>query len=151
VVNRYAYDPYGTTTETALAVAVANPWRCTGEYQDTQTGLYKIGLRYYQPDLGRWTQRDPLERTLNPVTPPEANTYNYVGCNPVNYTDPTGLCTGSFAAGATALGLGGISTGVGIVTATTTLAVVGTATGGVGLFIGAALLGNQYYEECIKG
>jgi RHS repeat-associated protein len=90
VVNRYAYDPYGTTTETTLPGAITNPWRYTGEYQDTQSGLYKIGLRYYQPDLGRWTQRDPLERILNPLQPPEANTYNYVGANPVNYTDPTG-------------------------------------------------------------
>lgn len=54
VTNSYAYDPYGVTTETKAALTnVFNPWRYAGEYQDTSTGLYKIGARYYQPDLGR--------------------------------------------------------------------------------------------------
>jgi len=61
----------------------------TGEYRDAN-GLYKIGLRYYDPNLGRWTQRDPLIRTLNPTQPSEANPYLYVGASPTNYTDPSG-------------------------------------------------------------
>jgi RHS repeat-associated protein len=90
-VNRYTYDPYGKTTETKLTGAVTNPWRYTGEHQDTQTGLYKIGHRYYQPELGRWTQGDPLQIVLNGLRPAESSPYSYAGCDPINKTDPSGL------------------------------------------------------------
>jgi RHS repeat-associated protein len=84
VTNSYSYDPFGVTTETkATLTNVFNPWRYTGQYQDSSTGMYKMGARYYQPELGRWTQRDPSGL--------EANAYLYVGGNPVNFTDPTGL------------------------------------------------------------
>lgn len=56
-VNRYAYTPYGQLTQTDETAS--NPWRFTGEYQDATRGLYKIGHRYYDPDLSRWTQPDP--------------------------------------------------------------------------------------------
>jgi RHS repeat-associated protein len=91
IANRYTYDPYGTTTSTSGSVA--NIWRFTGAQFDAQTGLYKIGHRYYQPDTGRWTQRDPLGARINPMQPPEAHPYAYVGCNPVNFTDPSGLAS----------------------------------------------------------
>jgi RHS repeat-associated protein len=82
VVNRYSYDPYGVTTETRYTGAKTNPWRYTGAYFDTTTGLYKMGARYYQPELGRWTQPDSVFGELP---------YAYAGDNPVNFTDPTGL------------------------------------------------------------
>ncbi len=84
VTNSYTYDPFGVTTETkALLTNVFNPWRYGGQYQDTTTGLYKMGARYYQPELGRWTQPDPSGQ--------EANAYLYVAGNPVNFVDPSGL------------------------------------------------------------
>lgn len=88
VVNRYAYTPYGELTQTDETVS--NPWRFTGEYHDAATGLYKIGHRYYDPNLARWTQPDPLGPRTNPMQPGEANPYAYAGCDPVNHTDPTG-------------------------------------------------------------
>lgn len=42
-----------------------------------------MGARYYQPELGRWTQPDPSGQ--------EANAYLYVGGNPANFVDPSGL------------------------------------------------------------
>jgi hypothetical protein len=42
-----------------------------------------MGARYYQPELGRWTQPDPSGQ--------DANAYAYVGANPVNFVDPSGL------------------------------------------------------------
>jgi RHS repeat-associated protein len=83
VTNRYTYSPYGRTTEERISGAIENPWRFAGEYHDESTGLYKIGARYYQPDLGRWTQTDPSGL--------EANPYLYVGANPISITDPTGF------------------------------------------------------------
>jgi RHS repeat-associated protein len=92
VRNRYAYDPYGQTTTTCpTGTCVSNPFQYTGAEHDETTGLYKIGHRYYQPDHGRWTQPDPLGNRTNPVMPTEAHPYLYAGCNPTNYTDPTGL------------------------------------------------------------
>ncbi len=82
VTHSYAYDPYGVTTETTSS-SLVNPWRYTGQYQDAATGLYKTGARYYQPELGRWTQPDPSRQ--------EANTYLYVSANPANFVDPSGL------------------------------------------------------------
>ncbi len=82
VTHSYSYDPYGVTSETTSS-ALVNPWRYTGQYQDLSTGLYKMGARYYQPDLGRWTQRDPSGL--------DANAYAYVGGNPVNFVDPSGF------------------------------------------------------------
>lgn len=87
-VNRYDYTPYGELTR--ADETVSNPWRFTGEYHDATTGLYKIGHRYYDPDLARWTQPDPLGPRTNPANPGEANPYAYAGCDPVNHTDPTG-------------------------------------------------------------
>ncbi len=50
---------------------------------DSATGLTKFGARYYDPTTARFTQQDPSGR--------EANAYAYVGGNPVNFVDPSGL------------------------------------------------------------
>jgi RHS repeat-associated protein len=65
-----------------------NPWRYVSGYHDTATGMIKFGQRYYMPDLARWTQPDP--ETGTPTGPMSLNAYSYVGCNPINYIDPTG-------------------------------------------------------------
>jgi|GEM_PF-6541629 len=44
-----------------------------------------MGLRYYSPSQARWTQPDPALSQL-----PFANTYTYVGNNPINGIDPAG-------------------------------------------------------------
>jgi RHS repeat-associated protein len=81
-----------------------NPYRFAGEHRDP-TGLYKIGQRYYTPELGRWTQPDPLRRTVNPLNPPEASPYVYAGNNPCTYTDPTGALSDT-AKGQIIIGVG---------------------------------------------
>jgi RHS repeat-associated protein len=77
----YAYGPTGlprgTTTE-----AAPQPFRYTGAYLDP-TGLYKMGARYYDPQIGRFTQPDPSGQ--------ETNFYLYAGGDPINNVDPSGL------------------------------------------------------------
>jgi RHS repeat-associated protein len=73
-----------------------------GQHQDLATGLHKMVARYYQPELGRWTQPDPLRRVVTAAQPPEANAYLYVGANPINFIDPSGLLS-KCAVGAIAL------------------------------------------------
>jgi RHS repeat-associated protein len=87
LVNTYSYDPYGRTL--SATGTVGNPWRFTGQLLDNATGLYKIGARYYNQALGRWTQQDPV---LVHDAAGQDNRYAYVGADPVNWTDPSGLC-----------------------------------------------------------
>jgi RHS repeat-associated protein len=61
-----------TTQTKAAGTNVVNPWRYAGQYQDISTGLYKMGARYYQPELGRWTQRDPSGRRRTPMSTSKA-------------------------------------------------------------------------------
>lgn len=90
-------------------------------------GYYKIGLRYYDNTLGRWTQTDPAERAINPMQPAEAQPYNYSGCNPTNQTDPTGALSDCFVSSLGAIA-GAIGMEVGILKAGAIVA-AGTASG----------------------
>jgi RHS repeat-associated protein len=82
VVNRYVYDPYGNPLAGTVE-AVVNPWQFAGGLRDAFSGYIKFGERYYDPSIGRWTQRDPSGQ--------DANSYGYAGANPVNFVDLTGL------------------------------------------------------------
>ena len=53
------------------------------------SGLIALGARYYDPELGRFLQPDPI--VPNPANPQSLNPYTYVLNNPLNWIDPTGL------------------------------------------------------------
>jgi len=36
------------------------PLRFSTKYHDDETDLVYYGLRYYNPELGRWVSRDPI-------------------------------------------------------------------------------------------
>ncbi len=59
--------------------------RFPGQYYDAKSGLHYNLNRYYNPELGRYMEPDPigLKGGLNP--------YAYAGNDPVNQVDPTGL------------------------------------------------------------
>jgi RHS repeat-associated protein len=117
VARRYVYnDPYGEdVTVNDSGIPVDDPWRFAGAYRDVETNLYKMGARYYQTTVGRWTQRDPLNQAFSPR---EGNRYAYVGGDPINLVDPTGQFGISDVAGAVAplagVGCGLAFTGVGL-------------------------------------
>ncbi len=46
---------------------------------------------YYDPELGRWVSKDPIGFAGG-----DTNLYSYVGQNPVNWSDPTGLARGDW-------------------------------------------------------
>lgn len=56
--------------------------RFPGGQQDP-TGLYHFAARYYDPNIGRFTQPDPSGQEKNP--------YLYAEGDPVNRIDPSGL------------------------------------------------------------
>ncbi|XVV37859.1 RHS repeat-associated core domain-containing protein [Streptomyces sp. CA-100214] len=141
--HTYAYGPTGLPRTTPTE-SVPQPYRYAGAYADP-TGLYKMGHRYYDPTLGRFTQPDPSGQEKNP--------YLYASGDPINNTDPTGLYgiddfaqdIGTIAAGAgsgSAVGAG-IGCGVGFFVATLpgcgAGAAVGTAIGGAAGVIGTTI------------
>jgi RHS repeat-associated protein len=81
----YSYSPYGEASATGTAAAVTtNPLRYIGGRHDSG-GIYKLGARYYDTGLGRFTQMDPSGQEPNP--------YSYANADPVNGKDPSGYET----------------------------------------------------------
>jgi RHS repeat-associated protein len=80
-VDTYAYSPRGVRILAQSSEPVAQPYRFAGNYQDP-TGLYHLQARYYDPNIGRFTQPDPSGREKNP--------YLYAEGDPVNRIDPEG-------------------------------------------------------------
>ncbi|MEX9967751.1 RHS repeat-associated core domain-containing protein, partial [Providencia stuartii] len=58
--------------------------RFQGQYFDKETGLHYNTFRYYAPDLGRFTQQDPIGLAGG------LNLYQYAP-NPLTWNDPLGL------------------------------------------------------------
>jgi RHS repeat-associated protein len=69
--------------------------RFSGREYDTETGLYYLGARYYDPALGHFISVDPMSAAppseAESWTPPALNVYAYAYGNPVRLTDPDGL------------------------------------------------------------
>ena len=60
----------------------------TAREYDAESGLYHYRARAYDPTMGRFLQKDPLQGEL--MSPQTQHPYSYVTNNPVNLTDPTG-------------------------------------------------------------
>lgn len=88
LVGRHDYEPFGAEQG---GPAFNSPFRFAGELYNPNHKLYKIGARWYDPKLGRWTQPDLIEHPKKPV---DANKYQYAGQDPINLTDPSGLTHG---------------------------------------------------------
>jgi RHS repeat-associated protein len=84
ITTSYSYGPYGATT--TGGTASANPSAFSGRELDP-TGLYFYRARYYEPATGRFLSEDPLGLAAG-----DANPYRYLGNDPLNGTDPSGLC-----------------------------------------------------------
>jgi len=55
----YEYDAWGNVMTEAEKTGVENPYRYSTKEWDEKSGFYYFGFRYYSPEIGRWTQRDP--------------------------------------------------------------------------------------------
>jgi RHS repeat-associated protein len=92
VVTSYLYDAWGKllSVSGSLAGTVGryNPLRYRGYVYDTETGLYYLQSRYYNPETGRFVNADGYVATGQGLL--GNNMFAYCGNNPVNSSDPTG-------------------------------------------------------------
>jgi RHS repeat-associated protein len=85
LVESYHYTAFGEESgETSL---IGNPWRFAGKRVDERSGLIFFGLRFYDPEIGRWISPDPAGYIDGP------NAYAYLHNNPLNNIDRFGLAT----------------------------------------------------------
>lgn len=87
VTDTYDYSAYGELL--SQTGSSTNAYLYTGQQFDASAGLYSLRARYYDPRVGRFLGRDPAE--IDPLDARQLNRYVYVGDNPVNLEDPTGL------------------------------------------------------------
>ena len=85
------YDSFGNVTDES-GPAVDFIFGYTGKAWDADAELYDYYHRMYDPVVGRFASADPLGLASG-----DANLYRYVGNNPLNYIDPTGLCGQSWS------------------------------------------------------
>ena len=83
VAKAYAYDAYGNILESPGTVE--QPYTYTGRELDAESGLYYYRARYYDAQIGKFTQRDPIGRVGG------NNYYEYALGNPTLHFDPFGL------------------------------------------------------------
>ncbi len=60
IVAKYLYDPYGNTLSMSGPLASANTYRFSSKEWNANSGLYYYLYRFYDPNLQRWPNRDPL-------------------------------------------------------------------------------------------
>jgi len=91
-VVEYIYDAWGklisTTGTLATTLGADNPFRYRGYYYDTETGLYYLTTRYYDPEVCRFISADVYMSTGQGVL--GGNMWAYCGNNPVNRYDIDG-------------------------------------------------------------
>jgi RHS repeat-associated protein len=80
LLERETYDAYGNSVGSART-----RYGFTGRERDSVTGLMHYRARFYDPQLGRFISEDPIGLAGG------VNQFGYVGNNPQNGKDPSGL------------------------------------------------------------
>jgi RHS repeat-associated protein len=80
---RYSYDPYGRATK--VSGSLDCDFGFTGYYVHATSGLLLSATRAYDPNQGRFIERDPSGEGSG------LNLYAYCGDSPINNIDPLGL------------------------------------------------------------
>ena len=135
LVAEYTYDAWGNPLSTVdlngSNIANINPLRYRGYYYDTETGLYYVSSRYYDPEIGRWINADNQIAGVGGEVL-GYNMFAYCMNNPVNMSDPSG----NWPKWATKL-----VAAVAVVAVVAVVAAVTVATAGAGTAIAAVAVG----------
>jgi RHS repeat-associated protein len=79
----YTFDAYGNLTSTPPTLS--NPFQFAGQYSDSESALYYLRHRYYEPATGQFISADLLVIATR-------HAYAYVGNSPISQTDNSGMC-----------------------------------------------------------
>ena len=98
LVVRYAYNAWGAVSETEYGSeydeesfeVLCNPFRYRGYYYDTETDLYYLNSRYYDPAVGRFLNADGVDFLGTDEGLLSYNLFAYCLNDPVNRTDDSG-------------------------------------------------------------
>ncbi len=88
VTQKYDYDAYGAVLWHEKDANFDQPYQYIGQlgyythYQEPDLALLQLGVRLYDPQVGRFTQRDPARSGFDQ--------YAYANCNPLRSIDPSG-------------------------------------------------------------
>ena len=99
LVAKYTYDAWGNLLSVIDATGAdksadsafignINPVRYRSYYYDTETGLYYLQSRYYDPEVGRFVNADVYVSTGQGIL--SANMFAYCLNNPITYGDYSG-------------------------------------------------------------
>jgi len=113
VVAKYLYDAFGNTLSLSGPIANANLYRFSSKEAHQNSGLVYYLYRYYDPNLQRWPNRDPIQD--NPTLPLQdsvplerefdQNLYTFDYESPLDFIDVDGE-------GVIGITLGGIAGGI---------------------------------------
>ena len=86
----YEYDACGNCkiTKDTNGIGELNPIRYRGYYYDTETGLYYLQSRYYNPQVGRFLNSDNITDSSSGIL--GFNSFVYCANNYIIGSDPTG-------------------------------------------------------------
>ena len=84
LAQTYTFDSFGK--QTASSGSLTNPFQYTAREVDTETNLYSLRNRYYDPNIGRFVSEDPVGFFGG------FDFYMYVDNDPNDSSDPFGLC-----------------------------------------------------------
>jgi RHS repeat-associated protein len=85
VVGRYLYDPFGQLLGKWGGLADANRYRFSSKEFHGPSGIYYYGFRFYEPNLQRWLNQDPLAESGG------VNLYAFVHNSSLKRVDAWGL------------------------------------------------------------
>jgi RHS repeat-associated protein len=92
IAQRIDYDEFGVVLQDTNPGF--QPFGFAGGIYDSDTGLVRFGARDYDPQVGRWTAKDPIRFAAG-----ELNLLGYVSNDPINSIDPSGLTSLCFNIG----------------------------------------------------
>ena len=95
LVGSYTYDAWGKVTENATSadtqnITETNPIRYRGYYYDTETRLYYLKSRYYDPAVKRFVNSDDTDVLNVQCDLYDKNLYSYCDNNPTMCKDSDG-------------------------------------------------------------
>jgi RHS repeat-associated protein len=100
MVASYRYDPFGNTISSSGTLSTNNVYRFSSKEIHPNSGMYYYGYRFYDPNLQRWINRDPIWemaalaiRQARPYTALDdfANAYIFVRNDAANEYDGDGM------------------------------------------------------------